>query len=50
MDLVTIAPISLSGKNWDNSLPELAQPLAVNIGYGKYLAPNLHRKSNAWKL
>jgi len=32
MDLVTTAPISLNGKNCDNSFPELAQPLAVNMG------------------
>ena len=49
MDLVTTAPISLRGKNCESSLPELAQPLAVKIGYGKYLAPNLQRKSKDWK-
>jgi hypothetical protein len=34
-DFVTTAPIWLSGKNWANSLPELAQPLAVKIGEEK---------------
>ncbi|CAB4804924.1 unannotated protein [freshwater metagenome] len=34
-DFVTTAPISRSGKNCANSLPELAHPLAVKIGVAK---------------
>ena len=40
-DLVTIAPTSLSAKNWDNSFPLLAQPLAVKIGVGNQALPSV---------
>jgi hypothetical protein len=45
IDLVTIAPISVSGKNCDNSCPELAQPLAVKMGFENRLLPILVEKS-----
>ena len=45
IDLVTIAPISVSEKNCDNSCPELAQPLAVNMGFENRLLPILVEKS-----
>jgi hypothetical protein len=43
--LVTTAPISEIGKNCDNSCPELAQPLAVKIGFENLLLPILVEKS-----
>jgi hypothetical protein len=43
MDFVTTAPISLRGKNCASSFPELAQPLAVKMGNGKFFEPNLQR-------
>ena len=48
-DFVTTAPISFKSKNWDNSLPELAQPLAVNIGVLKKAFPKVVEKSNVFK-
>ena len=45
IDLVTIAPSSLNGKNCDNSWPELAHPLAVNIGLENLLLPIFVEKS-----
>ena len=47
IDLVTTAPISFSGKNCANSLPELAQPLAVKIGVLKNAFPRVVEKSNS---
>lgn len=44
-DLVTIPPISRSGKNCANSRPELAQPLAVNVGAGNQVFPMVVEKS-----
>jgi hypothetical protein len=40
IDLVTTAPNSSRSKNWLNSFPEPAHPLAVKIGEGKYRVPN----------
>jgi hypothetical protein len=45
IDFVTTAPISRSGKNCDNSFPDEAQPLAVNIGEGNQAPPNVVPKS-----
>ncbi|CAB4683338.1 unannotated protein [freshwater metagenome] len=45
IDFVTIAPISESGKNWDNSCPELAHPLAVKIGFSNLLLAIFVEKS-----
>ena len=45
IDLVTTAPISRNGKNCANSLPLLAQPLAVNRGAGNQAPPNVVEKS-----
>ena len=47
IDLVTTAPSSSKSKNCESSFPDPAQPLAVNIGDGKYFPPNLQRESNA---
>ena len=44
-DLVTIPPISRNGKNCANSRPELAQPLAVNVGAGNHVFPIVVEKS-----
>jgi hypothetical protein len=44
-DLVTTPPISRRGKNCANSLPELAQPLAVNVGAGNQAFPIVVEKS-----
>ena len=48
-DFVTTAPISFKSKNCANSLPELAQPLAVNIGVLKKAFPKVVEKSKAFK-
>jgi hypothetical protein len=45
-DLVTTAPISFKSKNWESSLPELAQPLAVKMGVGNQAEPKVVEKSN----
>lgn len=47
IDFVTMAPISVKEKNCDNSWPELAQPLAVKIGFENLLLPILVEKSSA---
>ena len=47
IDLVTTAPISLSGKNCANSLPELAHPLAVKTGVGNHALLKVVEKSTA---
>ena len=44
-DLVTIPPISRNGKNCANSRPELAHPLAVNVGAGNQTFPMVVEKS-----
>ena len=44
-DFVTTAPISRSAKNCDNSLPELAHPLAVKMGVLKKALPKVVEKS-----
>ena len=46
IDFVTIAPMSRRSKNCANSLPELAQPLAVKIGVGNQALPKVVEKSN----
>ena len=43
IDLVTTAPSSVKLKNWLSSLPEPAQPLAVNIGFSNSACPKLVR-------
>ena len=45
IDLVTIAPKSVKGKNWESSLPEPAQPEAVAIGLGSLDEPKRVEKS-----
>lgn len=45
MDFVTMAPNSDNGKNCDSSWPELAQPLAVKIGFENRLLPIFVEKS-----
>ena len=44
-DLVTTPPISRKGKNCANSRPELAHPLAVNVGAGNHVFPIVVEKS-----
>ena len=44
-DLVTIPPMSRRGKNCASSRPELAQPLAVNVGAGNQVFPIVVEKS-----
>ena len=44
-DFVTTPPISRKGKNCANSRPELAQPLAVNVGAGNQAFPMVVEKS-----
>jgi hypothetical protein len=39
--------MSLISKNWDNSRPELAQPLAVKVGAGNHALPKVVEKSRA---
>ena len=45
IDFVTTAPMSCNGKNCANSLPLLAQPLAVKTGAGNQALPKVVERS-----